>query len=93
MKLETTDNVPVLSTRIIDDTTVRINFDGAEWDGERNGDKFAVIDISGACSTVDINRNEDDLSATPTMVWGMDNRKVSKVLKEEINISRLISKT
>ena len=93
MKLESTDNVPVLSTRIIDDTTVRINFDGAEWDGERNGDKFAVIDISGACSTVDISRNEDDLSVTLTMMWGKDNRKVSKVLNEEINISRLISKT
>ena len=68
MELETTDNVPVLFTRIIDDTTVRINFDGAELDGERNGDKFAVIDISVACSTVDISRNEDDLSVTLTMM-------------------------
>ena len=95
MELETTDNVPVLFTRIIDDTTVRTNFDGSEIDGDRNGDKFAVIDISGACSTVDISRNEDGVSVTLTMMWGMDNRKVSKPIKRrnqhlKINFQNII---
>ena len=93
MELETTDNVPVLFTRIIDDTTVRINFDGAELDGERNGDKFAVIDISVACSTVDISRNEEIVSVTLKMMRGMG--KVSKAIKRrnqhlKINFQNII---